>query len=77
MPTEPIDNSTLGRRLMLAGAVGGVLAAVLVAWGVYARAKEMLVQGLITDIPTAKEVIDRIVVEAKEIITARLARMVG
>ncbi|NBC21111.1 MAG: nitronate monooxygenase [Alphaproteobacteria bacterium] len=34
------------------------------------------VQGLIDDIPTVKELIDRIVVEAEEIIGARLDRMV-
>ena len=35
------------------------------------------VQGLIHDIPTVAEVIERIVSEAREIITQRLAQMVG
>ena len=35
-----------------------------------------MVQGLINDIPTVKELIDRIISEAEEIITARLAGVV-
>ena len=36
-----------------------------------------MVAGLIDDIPTCKELIDRIMAEAKEIITQRLARFQG
>ena len=36
-----------------------------------------MVQGLIHDVPTVKELIDRIVSEAEEIIRGRLAGMVG
>ena len=35
-----------------------------------------MIQGLINDIPTVKELVDRIVAEAEEIIDGRLAQMV-
>ena len=36
-----------------------------------------MVQGLIHDVPTVKQLVDRIVAEAEAIIDYRLARLVG